>query len=469
MSFFVQTGPTAKARLNQLIGTSAATGLARNFPTPESRVQKGMLEDAFKKLENAPEGDFLAQLKEIAPSLMSSPGGAELLSSLAPILQQQARNKSIVETVNEARNKSLQPQSRKGNVPEEEIKIKPTPQQEQEKYRPVEFGQQPPPPPEQSNYPSKSTRGQARELMDPDEIDDFARNVVAKSGGMVDYGKGLELANVENSNRNAYNQVLQSEKQNELNAIKEQNADVVSRAENSGLLKYPEDSTVAEKLGHQFKHLNATDRWEKVRDGLREFDGAREQIRRESSLPGPLTEKYRKALGTYKNFKDTIRDLKEPIEIYKRLGLVPELRAEFTNELGWGPEQTEMAIYPFSKEQEEGLEKFDKNSVKPNFRGENNPFPGPEYNLPKEKFEGFKDEIGDYLKENPGTNLISVRGYLNQDKSYSWNDISKAINELQQEKRIELDGPQRQQKKIINQAPLPGLNQILKYMWTGAK
>ena len=85
-------------------------------------------------------------------------------------------------------------------------------------------------------------------------------------------------------------------------------------------------------------------------------------------------------------------------------------------------------------------------------------YPGDQFRIQdRNDFEKFKTEVEGYLKKYPDANLVTLRGRLNQDKRYAWQDISKAVGELMEERRFTPDNFQYSQLPVINQAPLPGM------------
>ena len=71
-----------------LIGKSLGEGLSKNFERPEQRVQRGLLADAMDSMQG--QDTFEGRLKTILPTLATTPGGSEILSTMMPLLQKQA-------------------------------------------------------------------------------------------------------------------------------------------------------------------------------------------------------------------------------------------------------------------------------------------------------------------------------------------------------------------------------------------
>lgn len=471
-----------------MLGQSLAQGIARNFPQPEQRVQQGLLQDAFAKLQQAPQGDFLTQLETIAPTLMTVPGGSELLGQIAPILSAKARSKAQMEAVQKRRAGVSTPtpgQPQTGEATPQERALTQGAQQEQElpeSDEDTKIGQPYTkkelfPQGNEPTYPDPSAGPQLQRIMSPPELENYALDIMQSSDQMgqpMDYNSALQMANKQNENIQAYNNTVLKEMELRKENLKELNSDVVQRAINSNLIKSDDDEarTVAEKLGYEArKSNNPAQRWEHVRDGLRDFNTARQKIRREADLAGPFQSLWRKMKGTFKDKETVLKNLQPALQVYRKNGLYDEARAILSNELGFGPEDTETALFPFTKEQSRDINLLKNNSIKPKTTptpfGET--FPGEQFSLPEEKFQSFKEDLAGFLDKNKDMNLVSMRGVLNQNKKYSWQDISRAVNELIEEKRFTPKYQQSVQLGIINEAPLPGMGNIFEYWWKGAK
>ena len=58
---------------------------------------------------------------------------------------------------------------------------------------------------------------------------------------------------------------------------------------------------------------------------------------------------------------------------------------------------------------------------------------------------------------------------LNQGKKYAWQDYSRVISELSDEERFIPNQQQFQELKVIKQAPVQGLLEMFRFLWTGKK
>lgn len=470
------------------IGESIGQGLSRGFETStQQQFQRSKLQEAFSKLK--PGANFIEQLKTIAPDLLTTPGGAQALSELAPVLGKFAQNEALLTALNKRGPSTNQ------SLPQNQW-VEPLEQPQapaitiQDKYRNPRL-----PKSEKTTFPQRTAGPQPQREMSPQQIDDLAKDIMlqsALSGNPITYPEALNTANAQNNQIVQSNERinLQNERIKQAQSTLSQN--LINRATNSGLIKTPEDRTVAEKLALQSADAETeTDAWEYVRTGLRDYEAARNDLVRSYSVPGPFKTGYRKLLGSYKEKEQAIKDLQPSLDKYRKYGLFDEAKNDLVTQVGMGAEDAQSALFPLNPTTKKELDSFPKNQIKEPTRTPKTfglggvlgslatsigplsnielDFPGQSFVLPPEKFNEFKEKLLPILKENESINLISLRGKLNQDKRYAWQDIYKAIDELIAEGRFTPDIEQDKELKIIRNAPLPGLAQQFKYLWTETK
>ena len=469
-------GPTREALVREQALRNLGAGLSENLGNEfQYQRQKGRLAEAFNKLGT--EGNFLENLKQIAPDLLSTPGGAQALSELAPVLGQYSQNQAYLSAL-KARKGEQQPAPQPSNTPSAANQgAIPTPPK-----KPIasgeDFYRKPwAPSSEEGTFPQQVAGPQEQPEMSPQQIQDFATELMENSlatGKPLPLPEALNTANALNNQIIASNSRIREQKQaREL--VNEQRAEkFVNRASDAGLIKDDEDRTIVQRLATMSRDApTPEDQWQFIRSGLRDFNTARNEILRKASVPGPIDTLYRKASGTYKDLKTIQQDLKGPLKAYKELGLFDEARSLLTGPVGMGIEDAESTIFPPSKQEERAIDIFPKNNVNEATvsiaRSREKDFPGEQFRLNEEKYDNFKDDLGKLLEKNPNANLISLRGILNRDKRYAWQDISKAFQELIEDGRFEPDAVQRAQLTIVKEPPLPGLMQVFKYYLEGTK
>lgn len=469
--------PTPVQSQASMLGNALGMGISKNFEPPEQRVQRGVLSKAFEDLQGAEKGDYLGQLKAIAPTLMTAPGGAELLNTLAPMLRQQAQNDATIKAIEnnfgafantEAGNKA----GIKGLPNEEEIQ-KTTEQKINPESPKNRFRQKPEAAlPEEGNYPQTTAGPKVQPLLSPQQQRAMVQEIIKNSGGT----KGLteasaEVAMMNNQIQLNNDQILKEQQMKDI-TNKEMSQGVVEWAKNSRLIPTdangnalnPTDEDVIQKLALEYKNEpTPAAQKEKVRTAFRSFRNAQESVKRESELPGQFEKMQRKLLGNYKDKETVIRNLQPHIKKYVDLGLFDEARRDL-KDLGLGQADVEATIFPLSKQETKDIKIFPENKFKEKYPGGLKPFPGTETNLKPEQFDSFKKDLDTYLKSNPDANLVTLRGRLVDEKGYSWPDVSKAIDQLIAEEEFVPDYVQDSQLLQIGKAPLPGLAEIFKFV-----
>ncbi len=462
----------------QVIDQAIGQQVSQNLPgAVQQGYNRGLLQNSFQNLD--PNANFIEQLKQIAPTLVTTPGGAQALGELAPVLGKYAQN--------QAYNKFIQGEQKRLGT-EEKTPSSQTPPSQTEKpvaptpedyYRNPTAYKSP-----ESLYPERSSGPQEEPESSIPQMQKQALDLMNNSqmtGNPISYPDAFNTIKGMNDAKVAQNARIRESKEAQKTAQKELTNAMVTRADNNGLLKTPEDRTVAEKFALEALRIpNENEQWQYVRSKMREYDNAKSQIQRSGDLAGPITSAYRKYANTYKGKQDLINDVQAPLKFYKDNGLYDEARTDLQDYVGLGVDDAERALFPLNQKQMQGISSFPKNQVKPKEVSElpvvgglasafRDQFPGEQYNMPTKEFNKFKENLSDYVNGNPGVNLVTLRSYLNQRNKYSWQDIDKAFNELLDERRFAPDPIQEQQMGVIKQPPVPGMMQAFQYVWTGAK
>ena len=91
--------PSPRAMQAGQIGEALGIGVGKHFPDPQQQVQKRLLQESLSKLpENASPRDLLTT---IGPQLLTTPGGAQLLSELAPLFKKSAQSNAYLDYLNQ--------------------------------------------------------------------------------------------------------------------------------------------------------------------------------------------------------------------------------------------------------------------------------------------------------------------------------------------------------------------------------
>ncbi|MCK5019459.1 MAG: hypothetical protein KAS32_20540 [Candidatus Peribacteraceae bacterium] len=471
MAFFAQTGPTAGVRTAELLGKSLGQGISKNFPDPQQQVQRGLLQDA---LGQVPEGASLLDVMKIAgPQLMTTPGGSQLLSEIAPLLKAEAAQKAYLQAYpldQERQAGGVDAQGQPTGQVSPTAGVQPTGEvsPEGEAY----FRRPTPPESEQRTFPGQSVSPTPVPMMTPAEINQRTGEIVRENlaaGVPLNPMEARKMALQEQEMRIQTNRQVETERQTREAKQKDWASQARTRFENAGLGKEPDDYAIFERFASEAENAkNETDAYKYAKTKYSEYQNAVNSITREN-VPNMAEKMWNKLNGTYKDKQSVIQGMQPGLKRMKALGLEDQARKLLTSDVGLGPEDTELALYPLSKG-----EKSDYAKIPPNqFQGKSPglfedlelKYASEESKLPPERFQSFKDELADIFKKNPESNLIGLRGKLNHEKKYAWQDVSNAISELIDEGRFTPDRIQEQQLTVIKAPPMPGLVGLFNEMW----
>lgn len=458
-----------------MIGNALGMGLSKNFADPQQLVQRGMLEEAMSKLpENA---NYIDMLKTIGPQLMTTPGGSQLLAEMGPILQKQAQTKAYLDYMNGANNQGGGSQDQELNPDQPtaspSVNVSGNDQGEVKPFGRGYYRNPVPPVGKEGTYPKMSALPQPKPLLTPEQQQQRKQQLARSS---LEQGQAADPIAIENLIMNEQNQIMkyneqiEAERQTRENSQQDRSKRLLTRFNNAVESKDPEDSAVFERFANEARDAsNENDAYQYARTKYNQFETARNGLIREADVPGFFTKLYRKSMGTYKDKEDMIKGLQPNIRKLMDLGLEDQARQILSNDVGLGMEDTELALYPPSKEESNLYNSFANNPKRGKYDGNPLTFPGEESALDRDEFIKFKDSISSLLQKYPETNIVALRGVLNQNKGYAWTDIGRAFSELVDEGRYELDPIIEKQLNVIKSPPIPGLGAMFKEFWTGTK
>lgn len=461
-----------------MIGNALGTGISKNFPDPQQLVQRGMLQEAMSKLpENA---SYIDMLKTIGPQLMTTPGGSQLLAEMGPILQKQAQTKAYLDYVNGMNNQRDGYQGQGVNTdqstPPPVVNASMASGNNKGEVKPFgkDYYRNPVPPVgKEGTYPKMSALPEPKRLLTPEQMQQKKQQLAMSSLAQGQAADPIAIENLIMNEQNQimkYNEQIEAERQTREKSQQDRSKRLLTRFNNAVESKDPEDSSVFERFANEARDAsNENDAYQYARTKYNQFETARNGLKREADVPGFFTKLYRKSMGTYKDKEDMIKGLQPNIRKLVDLGLEDQARQILSNDIGLGMEDTELALYPPSKEESNLYNSFSNNPKRGKYDGNELRFPGEESALDKNEFIKFKDNILNILDKYPDTNIVALRGVLNQNKGYSWTDISRAFSELIDEGRYELDPIIEKQLNVIKSPPIPGLGAMFKEFWTGTK
>lgn len=479
----INPGPT--------IGQAFGKGLVNTLePQIQRSLQMSQLQRALSPLqqEGFENQSYTKQLGQLLPALLSTPGGAQLAGELAPVLSQRANNQSYLKYLDDR--KAARERGNKPSIahatgenlgvqvegPEGEVAQYGYRNPEEQRYRNPQATISP-----QSTTPLQTMENIVAKPMTPDQIQDQIENMMRSSlatGKPLSYAEANQAVQQEQANLIRQNELLENEKARREESFDKRMNEGLAQARNSGIIKEPSDEPIFKKfLEEGSNEKNSNEQYRQAKLKFDKFNQARDAIKRSVDAPNPITGTYRKLLGSYKDKEQILNDLQPYIKTLKDLDLIDELRNELSLTVGLGPEDTETAIFPPSKQQKTDWNNIPKNPIKAKGQellfGTSTPeevkFPGEGFTLPPKEFQNFKEGLYNHLRKYPETNLIALRGFLNQDRRYAWQDISNAFNQLIEEGRFKPDQIQDHELNIIQNAPLPGLAQMFRNFLTETK
>ncbi len=480
---FFQLGPTAKGRIGEETGKAIGTGIGSVLQEAgEYKRNRGRLQQALQQIENlSPEEkkDPTRVLTSLISATAGIPGAERYVGSVFDTMSRQITSRAQAESARSRKKTSVQQPMQQAVQPMQQSQATPgqvIPQGE------AYFREPAPPQSPETLFPQQTSALQAEPEMTPDELNDYAGNLVDQSGGQMDWNQAYSAAQQQNAAIRDKNDKREQQQINRQQAIEAQSQAMVSRAANSNLLSFPGAQTIAANAAFESKNAQTPEQqWQYVQTQLKEAENAYNGLKRQSGPGDPLTNWFRKEMGTYKEKEQIFKDIQPSIKYYKDKGLFNELRGILSGDLGLGAEDVETAMFPPTESERKLLDKFPMNADRiPNpLRQRGNVpikdlFPDERYKADATGYNILKDQIKKYIQANPQANLISLRGRLNQDKKYYWGDISNALQELADEKAFATkngrpDQVQQQQLQVIKQAPIPGLGQQFKYFLKGTK
>lgn len=497
---FIQLPQSTRNRLAEQLGTALGHGISKRFPDVQQEVQKKRLSQAFNDLRGADEGDFMAQFEAIAPTLMTTPGGSELLGTIAPLMHQRSKSQAIIKGKKgrtgkveispeefESSDMRASPQKMMGDerrIERQDPSVmyqKPDSMQPyQEPVQPrtgtdpyFQYSQETAPSSSETMFPHMTAGPQPHKILSPTEINQRAAQMVEDSGYTIPENEAVDTLVRQNENARQYNEQIFKEQQIRKQELDETTNAMFQRAANSGLIdrSMPEEETMLRKLAYKYRNEATPDlQWQKTRDEFKKYAQAREGIKRAYDVPGGFGHFWRKMMGTFKEKEAVMNELQHPLKYFKENNMYDEARSLLGPDgLGFGPEDTEMTLFPLSQGEKQALQIFKGRGKVSGLEGFQKDFPSEKSILPSTEFKDFKETIGSYLSKNPNANLIVMRGRLNQGKGYAWQDISKGVNELIAEERFTPNQIQEGQLNIINQHPTPGLGRIFDFLWKKTK
>jgi hypothetical protein len=477
---------TTSSRINEEAGRNAGAGISEVLQEAgEYKRNRSRLQDALKSISEISPDDRKDPTKLLTSIISATAGipGAERYVS--PVFDTLIKQQNSIAQKNAAIGRKKQ-----GNIPNKQVQSNPATQAENQPNIPQgEDYFRNPTPPESGNglFPQMTSGPQTEPELSPDDLNDYASDLVEKSNGQMDWNQAYAAGQKQNDAIRDKNDKIEQQRNNRSLAIEKQATAMVDRARDANLVHFPGADTIAANAAYESRNAETPEKqWQYVQTQLKAAEDAYNGIVRTAGPAGPLGNFYRKNItGNYREKEQIFKDIQPYIKYYKDKGLFNELRGVLSGELGLGAEDVETAMFPPNQEEKKFLDKFPINSDRiekakdfhglPGVKGPiGDIFPDERYKTDQTGYNILKHQLKEYLQKNPQANLIALRGRLNQDKRYYWGDISNAIQELADEKSFGTkngrpDQVQQQQMQVIKQAPIPSLWNQFQYYWREKK
>lgn len=476
--------PSPRAMQEGQLGQALGMGLAKNFPDPQQLVQRGQLAEALQKIpQNA---GLLDVLKTAGPQLMTTPGGPQLLGELAPLLQKTQGNEAMLKYLKEQQaqlnqqNLGINPAGIQSQKQSSEIPyISPNAQQGISPTGQEYFRNPIPPTSPEGTYPKMSALPEKRSPLTPEQMQAKRLNLMQNYLAQNIPADPVAIENAIQNEQAAierYNANIDTERAQREQKQAKQTADIMERFDKSSAVpKSNEDKFIFEKFANEAKDAaNPNDQYMYAKTKYNQYENARNGIIRDSQLPGLAEKLWQKARGTYKSKEAVMKELYPNVKKLIDLGLENEARDLLANDVGMGKEDVELTMFPPSKNEIKDFNTIPRNPRLESYekigKGKDiQRFPGEEVALTEKEFPKFKEQVLDLIKKYPKTNIVALRGIINQDKGYSWTDFSKALSEGIDEGIINPDLYQEQQWNVVKSPPVSGLGEMFNVFWKGTK
>lgn len=182
----------------------------------------------------------------------------------------------------------------------------------------------------------------------------------------------------------------------------------------------------------------------------RNFKNSLVNVEKEMDAPRLYNAISRGANSSYKNFEDSVKDMRLTLKPLLSEGLYDTAR-DLLSKKGYGLEEREMIINPMGEREKTIMNRVP--IIRPTPKGLFNEVPG------KGNIEDIKSTIKELKIVNPNFSPVLARKQF-EDKGYDWRDFKNAWNALQEE-GFELTDDQFNQSGNLNSPPLGNIEKIL--------
>lgn len=345
---------------------------------------------------------------------------------------------------------------------------------------------------ETGNMPQPETKGQKMPVLDPNQINQEGSRIAQESRAqgipMTDQ-EGMQIADQQNQRIMQYNQSVEADQQQKVNAQIKYGQRAVEKIERVLPDASDEIKAIFQKKGEEaakvYDSEADTDRY--LSKEANKFKNDIANVKKNLPSPTVFTQTMDRLQGNERAQEKKINDIRiklDPLlkdglfdtarEILSENGYSPEDRESIISNLGEGAKKTLAQLPDFkSKTTKPGLfaaGKIDRKAGKIVPAGmkikDGEVVPG---GLDEEDYGTVRDNLSSVLKADPSTNLILLRKAYQDQKGVDWMDFKDVINELlsksPQEGGITLNEDQfNQLNSTLDEPPISPLGRILKFL-----
>lgn len=467
VQFFNLPAPT---NVGTQLGEAISQGLGRGFETStQQQFQRNQLRGALEQVQNL-RSNPNATPYDLASSLLYATAGlpdqGRVVSSLYPLLfkQMEAERSQKVPMAGEKSFNAQVPQRQ--SLPEfGQTASNPLADvsSQNNKFFPNNIGPQEFP----GNLPQAATEGQARPILNPNEMIPQARILAqerTKEGIPTTVKEAYEEIKGINEENKLYNQEVEKERQQRIESQKNYGEKASELLQNLMPDATDEQKAIFKKIGEEVAGRGKSEA-EIERTLAKEasnFKNTISNIRNDLSAPRFYKELHRKFLGTDKDFQSAASDLRVKLKPLLDLGLYDTSR-NLLSELGYYPEEREAVINPLNDRAKTALNFIPKAKIESKkLLGKSDlyPFGVSEDVYSDKQINQLANGIVDAFKEDPNISLVLLRKNL-EDKGYNWRVFKDTLNQLATDKKINLNDDQFKQISYLDSPPLNNLEKIL--------
>jgi hypothetical protein len=437
-----------------VIGSQIGANLSQNLPGAIERgYNRGQIQQSLeqiKKTASSPNSNPLDIALAALQAGAGIPGSERYLSQIIPLLQKSAAARNSQDV-----NYSSTPQRQ--DLPE--FMQKPG-QNQGQKFFPENVGAQQ----TSGNAPQSSHSEDVIRVLNPNEVIEDGRRIAKEetaSGNPTTVKEGIDIAKTLNEERRLHHQ--DTEKQKATRALIQKK---YGQKADEALLKVVPDATdeqkaIFRKKAEDYSNENKSeaDIERLLAKDVTQFSNQLSNIEKQLSAPRFHKNVVRTLLGEDKSEDQAVKSARTKLQPLLNQGLYDTAR-KLLKKTGWYPEEREVIINPLNDQVKAQMAQIGKSVHAPDAIPRKIPFSKPpEYN--EYEKNNLKNSLEDVFNKNPGISPALARIEY-EKKGYDWRVFEETMNDLINEKKIQLNADQENQfNSVLNRPPLNNLELLL--------